>query len=387
MSKKLKYLSLFSGAGGLDFGVEAAGFSNIGCVEFDKDACEVLRLNTSWQVYEQDIREINLKSFFENCGLEKGELDLIVGGPPCQSFSKSSFWSENSLRGYQDERGKMIDHYMKFIQLFLPKTFLIENVPGFIYESQSDGFKKFKKIIDHISKKHGVNYQFSFQVLNTVDFGVPQKRERVFIVGNRMNREFEFPSPTHFDPNSNECKVQGKPSYRNVADAISNIIHTKEELEECVVGGKWADLLPCIPPGKNYQYFTDREDGVSLFKYRSRYWTFLLKLHPMKPCWTIQASPGSSTGPFHWSNRKLSSKEMASIQTFPEKIRFHTSRRISQKLIGNAVPSAMGEIIAKEIKHQILGMRSVKGVRLVPTKTDDVYRPRFSRNVPPQYTL
>ena len=102
MTRKLKYLSLFSGLGGLDYGLEKAGYGNVGCIEFDKDSCQMLRQNKNWQVFEGDIRSLKISTIKSRVGIKKGELDLLVGGPPCQSYSKSSFWNmwKSFCQGY-----------------------------------------------------------------------------------------------------------------------------------------------------------------------------------------------------------------------------------------------------------------------------------------------
>lgn len=384
MGFKPTYLSLFSGIGGLDYGLEAAGFDNVGCIEWDKEACSNLILNNQWEVFQGDIRSIPADRLRRKLGFRKGQLDLIVGGPPCQSYSKSSFWAEGIKRGYKDKRGKLIDEYLSYVEEFLPKVFLIENVPGFVYEGQSGGMKSLKRFLNRLKKDKRTSYEISFQVINCADWGIPQRRERVFIVGNRLGVEFEFPEKKYSDPS--DTRVTGLLPYKTASDAFSGLddSHIEEDLS---VGGKWAELLPCVPPGENYQFFTTNGDGPDLFEYRSRYWTFLLKLHPKKPSWTIQASPGSSTGPFHWNNRKLSGRELARIQTIPDRIRLSGSRQTIQKLIGNAVPSLVGEILGKNIKNQIFDIRVKRTYKLLPGQSQKIYRPRIKTHIPREYRI
>ena len=383
MSQKLNYLSLFSGMGGLDYGLDIAGFNNIGCVEYDKDACSILRKNTSWEIYEQDIRNVDFSLILKNAGIKRAQLDLIVGGPPCQSYSKSSFWTSNTKRGYADSRGRLIDHYMRSVEEILPKAFLIENVPGFCYSSQFGGMKSIQKSLDKIKKKTGFQYSVSFKVLNCVEYGVPQKRERFFLVANRVGVDFKFPLPTHGTMNESISNRKLKP-YTTTANAFAGINYKLLD-ESVAAGGKWKDLLPCVPPGLNYQYFTEKGDGEKLFKYRSKFWTFLLKLTPKEPSWTIQASPGSSTGPFHWDNRKLYSRELARIQTIPDHVELTSNPRLNHKLIGNAVPSLMGEIIGKELRAQLFSQKIRKSYQLLPNENALVARPRYKQIIPEPY--
>jgi DNA (cytosine-5)-methyltransferase 1 len=136
--------------------------------------------------------------------------------------------------------------------------------------------------------------------------------------------------------------------------------------------GKWADLLASIPEGQNYLWHTDRGGGKPLFGWRRRYWSFLLKLAKGRPSWTIQAQPGPATGPFHWRNRKLSAAELSRIQTFPDGLIYDCRHADVQKLIGNAVPSALAEALAREIARQLLGSaNSTITLSLVPPRRGD----------------
>ena len=112
--------------------------------------------------------------------------------------------------------------------------------------------------------------------------------------------------------------------------------------------------MPTIPEGENYLWHTPRGSGLPLFGWRTRYWNFLLKLAKNRPSWTVQAQPGSATGPFHWTSRKLSTKELCRLQTFPENIGIDAGRNSAQRMLGNAVPSLMAEVLAREIAVQLL---------------------------------
>lgn len=123
--------------------------------------------------------------------------------------------------------------------------------------------------------------------------------------------------------------------------------------------GKWADLLPSIPEGQNYLWHTDRGGGLPLFGWRRRYWTFLLKLAKNRPSWTIQAQPGPAVGPFHWNNRRLSMRELARLQTFPDDVVISGKHASVHKQLGNAVPSLLAEVIGREIRRQLFGEKRV----------------------------
>jgi DNA (cytosine-5)-methyltransferase 1 len=150
--------------------------------------------------------------------------------------------------------------------------------------------------------------------------------------------------------------------------------------------GKWAELLPSIPEGQNYLWHTDRGGGAPLFGWRRRYWSFLLKLAKDRPSWTIQAQPGPATGPFHWRNRKLSAQELGRLQTFPDGLIYECSRADVQRLVGNAVPSALAEALAVEIRRQLLGSRRKNSaLQLLPPRRSAPPSPEPVTRVPRKY--
>jgi len=142
--------------------------------------------------------------------------------------------------------------------------------------------------------------------------------------------------------------------YVTAWDAIGQS-DTSLEDEDLQIKGRWADLVPSIPEGENYLWHTNRKGGLPLFGWRTRFWTFLLKLAKSQPSWTIQAQPGPAIGPFHWENRRLSIREMARLQTFPDGLTFVGGRTSIQRQIGNAVPSLLAEVMAREIRRQFFG--------------------------------
>ena len=151
-------------------------------------------------------------------------------------------------------------------------------------------------------------------------------------------------------------------------------------------GGKWGALLPSIPEGQNYLWHTNRGGGLRLFGWRTRYWSFLLKLAKNQPSWTIQAQPGSAIGPFHWHSRKLTSLEMYRLQTFPDGLTFACGRTDVQKMLGNAVPSLIAEVLAREIRCQLLGDESAHGpLKLIPPVRYPVPDPEAVVSAPTHY--
>src|SRR5262249_48559506 len=173
--------------------------------------------------------------------------------------------------------------------------------------------------------------------------------------------------------------------YRTAWNALGDL---PERLNDSAlkVGGKWAGLLPSIPEGENYLWHTARGGGMPLFGWRTRYWSFLLKLAKNRPAWTIQAQPGPATGPFHWTNRRLSSQELCRLQTFPDGLQFDCSRNDVQRMLGNAVPSLLAEVIAREIRGQLLGQpMKRKKLQLLPPQRDMVPPPERVAKVPSAY--
>ncbi len=151
--------------------------------------------------------------------------------------------------------------------------------------------------------------------------------------------------------------------------------------------GKWRGLLPSIPEGCNYLWHTPRGNGEPLFGWRSRYWTFLLKLAKSKPSWTIQAQPGSATGPFHWRNRRLSIEEACRLQTFPDGYEILGPRKSAWRQVGNAVPAAIGELLGLEIRRQLFGRRVRRRLRLIPDQRPDCPPPEPVEDVPDSYLI
>lgn len=354
---KLTAISLYTGAGGLDFGFEAAGFDTRVAVEMDSDCCATIAANRRWPVIEDEISRVPSRKILEVAGLRKGEADVLIGGPPCQPFSKSSYWVNGDARRLEDSRASTLFEYMRCVGDILPHAFLLENVHGISYSGKEEGFLLLERLTREINRREGVNYSFSWKVLDASRYGVPQARVRFFLVASRDGRHFNFPVPTHARTNgTTQPSLLGDHGMHQAVtawDAIGNYCPPRDE--DLRLRGQWAGLIPSIPEGQNYLWHTNRGGGLPLFGWRTRYWSFLLKLAKDRPSWTIQAQPGPSIGPFHWDNRRLSVEEMARLQTFPDNLAYAGSRVSVQRQLGNAVPSLLAEILAREIRKQLLG--------------------------------
>ena len=378
---KPKLISLYTGAGGMDYGFEAAGFDTAVAVEWDHDSCETLRANRSWPVIERDIMEVPSREILEKARLKVGEAALLIGGPPCQPFSKSGYWSRGDSLRLDDPRANTLAAYLRVLEDTRPQAFVLENVEGLAYEGKDEGLHLLLDAIEAINKKTRSKYTVVFKVLNAAEFGVPQLRRRVIMVGSREGASFKFPLSTHVEDPAADLLTLSLPKFRTAWDALADVkVDPKEDL---AVRGKWAALLPSIPEGQNYLWHTDRMGGLPLFGWRRRFWNFLLKLAKDQPSWTIAAQPGPAVGPFHWSNRRLSARELCRLQTFPDDVKIVGSRVSVQRQIGNAVPSLLAEVIGREVRTQLLGLPKLKNTpRLLPPLRVPVPPPERVKPVP-----
>ena len=385
-TRQLSVISLYTGIGGLDFGFEAAGFRTAVAVEMDPVTCCSIRRNRpDWNLIERDIHDVSSVEILRGAGLQVGEADVLIGGPPCQPFSKSSYWVNGDALRLHDPRADTLTAYMRVLRDTKPRAFLLENVYGLVYNGKDEGLRHLLDGVACINREAGTNYRVSWKLLNAAHFGVPQLRERVFLIGSRDGKSFAFPQPTH-GPRDSRRLIDGHVEpYRTAWDAIGDLPVAPRE-PSLTVGGKWAALLPSIPEGQNYLWHTNRGGGLRLFGWRTRYWSFLLKLAKSQPSWTIQAQPGSAIGPFHWSSRKLISREMSRLQTFPDDLTFDCGRTGIQKMLGNAVPSLLAEVLAQQIRCQLLGDRRDRGeLKLLPSVRSSTPGPEPVAPVPVRY--
>ena len=356
--KELAAISLFTGAGGLDFGFEASGFRTAVALEIDRRCCATLRHNRTWPVIDRDVATVSTKELLDVAGLKIGEADALIGGPPCQPFSKSGFWATGDAKRLDDPRATTLEAYLRILAEAQPRAFLLENVEGLGFKGKDEGLKLIHSRLLAINEAHGTRYRATIATLNAADYGVPQLRKRIFVVGARDGSTFNFPAATHAPAGSSDW-TDSRPRTLTAWDALHDLPEPNDP--GVLLKGKWAHLLPTIPEGKNYLWHTDRGGGEPLFGWRRRYWSFLLKLAKDQPAWTIQAQPGPATGPFHWNNRRLTMREMARLQTFPDDVEILGSIADAQRQLGNAVPSLLAEVLAKAIVWQLLAIRTWPG--------------------------
>lgn len=334
-------LSCFSGAGGMDLGLEKAGFESAGCIELNQLARDTLKKNRTddlWPVLDTtDVVQAGESLRPSDLGLEPRELALLAGGPPCQSFSMAAQWSKPK-KGMEDVRGKTVLGMLNLAEHMLPRAILIENVAGFLRGRNSAEAAITEKLRD-INAKHRTHYRLHYWILNAADYGVPQNRRRAIAVAFRdlpEDVELSVPPAPYGANNLTAWDALG---------ALRPAVVPKAE-------GSYAELLASIPEGGNYQYLTAKGGGssVELFGYRTRYWSFLLKLRRDAPAWTLPASPGPSTGPFHWDNRPLAIEERLVLQGFPADWQLAGSPRDGVRLVGNATPAPLAESMGRYIQ-------------------------------------
>lgn len=328
-------IELFAGAGGLALGVEKAGFETLGLIELDKAAAETLRTNRpSWNVICDDIANISKLDLEAYFSLKKGELDLLSGGAPCQSFS----YAGNRL-GLEDARGTLFYHYAKFLNKLKPKMFLFENVKGL---RSHDKGRTYKTILDIFQQEGYTIDESQISILNAWDYGVPQKRERLITVGIRNDLvekiHFEFPKPHDYKPVLRDVLLDCPESA-----GIGYSDYKKSIFELVPPGGYWRD----IPQDKAKEYMKscwDMGGGRT---------GILRRLSLDEPSLTVLTSPSQKqTDRCHpLEARPFTVRENARCQTFPDEWEFCGSVSGQYKQVGNAVPVNLAYEIALKIKE------------------------------------
>lgn len=342
-------ISLFSGAGGLDLGVEFAGYEVRAAVEHDRDAAATSEKNfpgLAGRVIQADILDVPTRDILRTAGLRNDTRpDLLVGGPPCTPFSKSGFWLEWKRSGL-DPDASLLQAYTRVLREARPRRFLLENVYALTYQNTASrgAYRRLLREIDE------AGYDCRAEVLHAADYGVPQARPRLFVIGvPKGERVPELPPPTHGGAWERRTTGRSDRPHVTAGQALDGLVCDPEPEE--VMRGQYAHLLPGIPPGENYLYYTaERGHPDPVFRWRSRYWSFLLKLDPTRPSPTIQAQPGPNVGPFHWDNRRLRVPEIRRLFTFPDSFTFAGSRASVQKQIGNSVPPLLAQRITEAIR-------------------------------------
>lgn len=386
---KYKAISLFSGAMGLDIGMHQTGrFELLAAVEKVPAFCETIRRNAADKrlggsplVFEGDISNIDPHEVMRAVGIKPGELDVLVGGPPCQSFSTAG------RRGtIQDPRGTMLWQFLRFVEVMRPKVFVMENVRGLISaalkhrpisergvhplepdEMPGSVVQLFSKDLQALP---GAGYHMDVFEVNAVNYGAPQIRERVLFIGNRYNAQVDFPQPTHKNPmelagelapvqasliDGDAISISGLP-WRTLGEALDGLDEKSPEIMDFSERKK--SYLSLIPQGSNWRSLPENLQRESMGKAwlakggRSGWWR---RLTSDLPCPTLVTLPNhASTSLCHpTETRALSVREYARIQEFPDDWVF--AGKIAEKYtqIGNAVPTRLG-FVAGNVVAEVL---------------------------------
>lgn len=330
----MKSIELFAGAGGLALGIEKAGFDTIGLIEFDSSASETLKYNRpNWNVIHDDIANISKLDLEEYFSIKKGELDLLSGGAPCQSFSYAG-----KRLGLEDTRGTLFYHYAIFLEKLQPKMFLFENVKGL---TSHDKGKTYKTILNVFESE---GYTVKSKVLNAWDFGVAQKRERMIMVGIRndlVNRtSFDYPEPQAYKPVLRDILLDCPPS-----QGMQYSEQKKKLFELVPPGGYWRDIPEDI--AKEYMKSTWNMGGGRT--------GILRRMSLDEPSLTVLTSPTQKqTERCHpLEARPFTIRENARIQSFPDSWEFQGSIGNQYKQVGNAVPVNLAYEIGLKIKESL----------------------------------
>ena len=334
LQKKFSCIELFAGAGGLALGIEKAGFNALGLVEFDKDASDTLKKNRpNWRVIHDDVKNISCLNLQEYFGIKRGELDLLSGGAPCQSFSYAG-----KRLGLEDARGTLFYHYAKFLEQLQPKMFLFENVKGLLSHDKGRTYKTILEIFETCG------YKIQKQVLNAWDYGVAQKRERLITIGIRNDliekTHFEFPTPHKYKPVLRDILLDCPKSEGTPYSA-----YKKKIFEMVPPGGYWRDIPEDI--AKEYMKSCWNMEGGRT--------GILRRLSLDEPSLTVLTSPSQKqTDRCHpLEARPFTIRENARCQSFPDNWKFCGSVGQQYKQVGNAVPVNLAYDIAKKIKETL----------------------------------
>ncbi|UCR88078.1 DNA cytosine methyltransferase [Mycetocola spongiae] len=324
--------------------------------DYAPQALDTLALNLPGTVtLSGDIRETSTSELLRAGSMASGDAALVIGGPPCTPFSKSGFWLAEK-RESRDPNASLLEEYVRVVAQSKPEAFVLENVQALTYKTHKAHFDQLLSALTELG------YNPQWKTLLAADYGVPQLRKRVFIVGRRDGKAYKFPEPTHAGPSETTRTWDlSKLPHVTAQQAFEGLVTTPEKGE--LLEGKYGELAAEIPGGQNYLWHTSRYGGRDEFEWRSRYWTFLLRLAADKPSSTLQAQPGPYVGPFHWENlpneegnlraRRLRVPELLRLMTFPDDFRLIGSRADIQRQLGNAVPMELGKAVLRALTLQL----------------------------------
>lgn len=334
----MKVVSFFAGAGGLDLGFEQAGFDVVWANEYDKEI---------WETYEKNHKNtvLDRRSIVDIPSSDVPDCDGIIGGPPCQSWSEAG-----SKKGIADKRGQLFYEFMRILADKKPKFFLAENVSGMLLPAHKDALANIKQMFTDIG------YDLSFQLLNVSDFGVPQDRKRVFFIGYRKDLGLKFQFPIATTP-ENKITLE-----KAIGDLKDSVLPAKD--------GNYTNGKDCKVT--NHEYMIGGFSSIFMSRNRVRSWdevSFTIQaggrhapIHPQAPKMKfIEQNLREFVKGKEKLYRRLSVRECARIQTFPNSFTFHYSSVVAgYKMIGNAVPVRMGKVLAQKIYNDLSNLKIAK---------------------------
>lgn len=343
MCISLNTIDLFCGAGGLHIGFERAGFNIKLCIDNDDQVEKTHKRNFAHiPMIKRDISKISSDEIREYCS---EDIDVIIGGPPCQGFSTigKRVSSNIEIRKQSDPRNELVISYARIVKELKPKFIVMENVKGILT------MKGGTYLNTVLSELRQAGYEVDYKLINMADYGVPQMRERVIIIGNRLGIPIDFPIPDHSD-NIDD----GLTPWKSCGDVISDLENVGDVPEFNHVALKHTPKIieryKLIPEGGRLP-----EDSLPPELYRKNFGNTYKRLNRNRPALTMV--PGNDAFPIHPKlNRSLTVREAARIQTFPDEIIFEGNRRQQGHQVGNAVPPLFSEKLANFLLKKLQDM-------------------------------
>lgn len=354
-------VSVFSGSMGLDLGIEAAGFRLRFAADIDRAAVATARKNRpDVAYYDHDVRELTGDTVRELAGLEGRDIDLLAGGPPCQSFSTAG----KRLALDDADKGPLIFEFIRLLDELRPRAFILENVKGILSASKTWRelpYNNNGKCVDEhygsllreiLRRLESLGYSQHHRILNAADYGVPQVRERVFFIGYRDGRTPRFPEPTH--------AANGGGLFRKAWRTLGDALHGLEgdDSPRTQFSPRKLKYLRLVPPGGNWRSLPVELQMESMGRAfhalggRCGYWR---RLSFDGPSPTILTEPqNASTSLCHpVDDRPLTVRECARVQTFPDNWEFTGSTLDQYRLVGNAVPIRLAAAVARVVRASL----------------------------------
>lgn len=389
-NKPIPVISLFSGAMGLDLGLEEAGFKIVLAVECDPQAVETIRLNRpELPVIDRRIEDVTTAEILVRAGLKRGGDFIVSGGPSCQSFSTAG-----QRRSISDSRGGLFRHFVRVVEEARPKFFIMENVKGMLsaaikhrplnergpgfpgLESEEELGSAFQVITQELQR---INYYAAFDVLNAANYGTPQCRERVLFIGSRDGKKIQMPKPTHAEAPTGE--LQNWVSLKEAIGRFREInprgvkLRAGDEryLRLVPEGGNWRNLPPAI----------QEEAMGGAFKSWGGRSGFFRRLSWNRPSPALTTQPNSkATLLCHpVEHRPLSIREYARIQQFPDCWKFAGSVMSQYRQIGNAVPVGLGSAVGRAVLQAWNKRNGEKQLGIVETLNQELVRKMAARPI------